>query len=141
MSRSTEDTVRGFLEHVRSGRSPDRAPEFFAPVVLANQVRAGARETVERSPANYTEHVVEMIDMFGPFEFVVDELLIDGDRAYARWIQQGRHVGDIDGYAPTGRPVETVGSAVYRVADGLIVEYWIQQDAAGLEAQLRTSPR
>lgn len=138
MNRSTETTVRAFLEHVRSGRSPKRASEYFAPVVLANQVRAGAGETLERSPANYTEHVEEMIEMFGNFEFTVDELLVDGDKAYARWTQRGHHVGMIDGHPPTGHPIETVGSAVYRVADGLIAEYWIQQDAAGLAAQLRS---
>ncbi|GAA1316323.1 ester cyclase [Leucobacter albus] len=141
MTRTTETTVREFLLHVRSGRSPERAAEFFAPVVLANQVRAGARETLERSPANYTEHVEEMRDMFGPFDLEVDELLVDGDRAYARWIQRGHHLGVIDGHEPTGRPLETVGSAVYRVADGMIVEYWIQQDAAGLAAQLTGDAR
>jgi predicted ester cyclase len=33
--------------------------------------------------------------------------------------------------------VTQVTSAVYRVADGLIVEYWIQIDRPGLAAQLR----
>ncbi|MFK4789323.1 ester cyclase [Microbacterium sp. ZW T5_56] len=136
MTRSTEETVRAFLDQVRSGRSPEAAWDLLAPVVLAHQVRAGAREVLERSPANYAEHVEEMIEMFGDFAFVVDELLVDGDKAYARWTQHGHHVGEIDGHPPTGRPIETVGSAVYRVADGRIVEYWIQQDAAGLAAQL-----
>lgn len=136
MTRSTEDTVRGFLDEVRSGRAPQEAARYMAPVVLAHQVRAGSRETLERSPANYTEHVEEMLEMFGVFTFSVEELLVDGDKAYARWVQQGHHVSVIDGHAPTGKPLETVGSAVYRVADGLIVEYWIQQDAAGLAAQL-----
>ncbi|MFF8817097.1 MULTISPECIES: ester cyclase [Leucobacter] len=136
MSRSTAETVRGFLTEVRSGASPERAAHYMATTVLAHQVRAGARTTLERGAANYTEHVEEMLEMFGPFELVVDELLVDGDRAYARWIQRGHHVGDIDGHAPTGRPIETIGSAVYRVEGGYIVEYWIQQDAAGLAAQL-----
>ncbi|MBL3698560.1 ester cyclase [Leucobacter luti] len=136
MARNTADTIRGFLTEVRSGRSPEVAGEYLAPVVLAHQVRSGARETVERSPANYTEHVAEMIEAFGAFEFRIDELLIDGDRGYARWTQHGTHVGEIAGVAPTGRALETVGSAVYRVADGRIVEYWIQLDPAGLRAQL-----
>ncbi|GAA2826152.1 SnoaL-like polyketide cyclase [Leucobacter komagatae] len=139
MTRSTEETVRGFLGEVRSGQSPERAEHYMSQTVLAHQVRAGARETLERGPANYTEHVEEMLEMFGQFEFEVDELLVDGDRAYARWIQRGHHVGDIDGHEPTGRPIETVGSAVYRVEAGRIVEYWIQQDAAGLMTQL-TAP-
>ncbi|SJN09950.1 hypothetical protein FM113_07775 [Leucobacter sp. 7(1)] len=60
--------------------------------------------------------------MFGNFEFTVDELLVDGDKVYARWTQRGHYVGEIDGHASTGRPIETVGSAVNRVLDGLIAE-------------------
>lgn len=108
----------------------------MAPVVLAHQVCAGAAQVIDRSPANYAAHVHEMIEMFGAFSLSVDEMLVDGDKAYVRWTQHGRHLGVIDGYAPTGRPLETVGSAVYRVEDGLIAEYWIQQDAAGLSGQL-----
>ncbi|UOQ56303.1 ester cyclase [Leucobacter allii] len=136
MIRSTEATIRGFLEHVRSGRAPERAADFLAPVVLAHQVAAGTREVVERSPADYTAHVEEMLEMFGAFDFAVEELLVDGDRGYARWVQRGHHIGVIAGHAPTGRPIETIGSAVYRIADGRIAEYWIQLDAAGLAAQL-----
>lgn len=136
MTRTTEATIIGFLDQVRSGRDPHRAAEYLAPVVLAHQVRAGSRETVERSPSNYAEHVEEMIETFGAFEFSVEELLIDGDKGYARWVQTGFHVGPIHGKAGTGRPIETVGSAVYRVDGGRIVEYWIQLDAAGLAAQL-----
>jgi predicted ester cyclase len=43
----------------------------------------------------------------------------------------------VDGFAPTGLPVEELASAVYRVERGRIVEYWIQVDRTGTEAQLR----
>ncbi len=68
------------------------------------------------------------------------EFLADGDRCYARWTQDGHHVGEVDGRAPTGRPVREVASAVYRVADGRIREYWIQIDRYGLMAQLDARP-
>lgn len=112
----------------------------MAPVVLAHQIRAGATQVIDRSPANYAAHVREMIETFGAFSLTMDEMLVDGDKAYVRWTQHGSHLGAVDGHAPTGRPLETVGSAVYRVEDGMIAEYWIQQDAAGLADQL-ASPR
>ncbi|MFF5422580.1 ester cyclase, partial [Streptomyces misionensis] len=39
-------------------------------------------------------------------------------------------------YRPTGAQVTAMTSAVYRVEDGLIVEYWIQIDRQGITAQL-----
>ena len=58
---------------------------------------------------------------------------------YARWTQHGHHVGEVDGVAPTSAPITQLTSAVYRVQDGLIVEYWIQIDRYGLHAQLTSA--
>lgn len=137
MNRSTHDTVRQFLDVVRSGAAPERAGEFLAPTVFAHQVRAPEGSVIQRDPQDYAEHVREMTEQFGAFSFVVDELIVDGVKAYARWTQHGTHSGEIEGFSPTGRLITTIGSAVYRVERGLIAEYWIQQDAAGLMAQLQ----
>jgi predicted ester cyclase len=136
MTSNAKELVRGFLSEVRSGRHPERAGRYLAPEVRAHQVQSEDPVTVVRTPQQYTEHVQEMLDANGRFEFAIDELLGDGDRVYARWHQVGRHVGTVDGHAPTGRPLVQCTSAVYRVHDGAIVEYWIQIDRAGVAAQL-----
>ncbi|MFB7341634.1 ester cyclase [Streptomyces hydrogenans] len=134
-----KDTVRQFLLQVRSGLHPERADRFMADRVRAHQVVSEAPEVVERTPRQYTEHVQEMLDAYGPFTLTVDELIAEGDRVYARWTQEGRHIGPVDGHPPTGARITAMTSAVYRVEDGLIVEYWIQIDRQGIEAQLRNA--
>jgi predicted ester cyclase len=136
-----KDTVRQFLLQVRSGKHPDRAGRFMAGLVRAHQVVSEDPVTVERTPRQYTEHVHEMLDAYGEFDLTVDELIAEGDRVYARWTQTGRHTGAVDGYAPTGLPVTAMTSAVYRVEDGLIAEYWIQIDRRGITAQLERAAR
>ncbi|MEU8758867.1 ester cyclase [Streptomyces sp. NPDC048659] len=131
-----KEIVRQFLLQVRSGLHPDHADRFMAGRVRAHQVVSEAPEVVERTPAQYTEHVQEMLDAYGAFALTVDELIAEGDRVYARWTQTGRHLGPVDGHEPTGVPVTATTSAVYRVEDGLIVEYWIQIDRQGVAAQL-----
>lgn len=134
--RTPEALVREFFSVVRSGAAPRRAGDFMAPRVRAHQVQAEAPTTVERTPDQYAEHVEEMLAVYGPFRLTVDEVLAAGDKVYVRWTQDGNHVGEVDGHAPTGRPVTQVASCVYRVEDGRIVEYWMQIDRAGLAAQL-----
>ena len=133
---SPESTVRQFMASVRSGRDPDAASEYFAPVVQAHQVTSEGETTVARTPAEYAGHVREFKQAFGDYRFDVEELIAQGDRVYVRWRQQGTHRGSIDGESPTGAPLTEIGSAVYRVVDGRIVEYWIQLDRKGLEVQL-----
>ncbi|MFF9810681.1 ester cyclase [Streptomyces coeruleorubidus] len=134
---NAKDTVHQFLLQVRSGLHPDRASHFMADRVRAHQVVSEAPVVVERTPQQYTEHVEEMLDAYGAFTLTVDELIAEGDRVYARWTQSGRHVGPVDHHPPTGAQVTAITSAVYRVEDGLIVEYWIQIDRQGIAAQLQ----
>ncbi|MBM7567124.1 ester cyclase [Paenibacillus sacheonensis] len=130
------EVVRGFFERVRSGANPDEAHRYMADRVLAHQVTAENETTVERSPAEYAAHVREMQDAFGPFRLVVEELIAQDDRVYVRWRQIGNHVGAAEGFQPTGKPVIEIASAVYRVADGKIAEYWMQIDREGIRVQL-----
>jgi predicted ester cyclase len=134
---NAKDIVHQFLLQVRSGLHPDRASYFMADRVRAHQVISEAPVVVERTPQQYTEHVEEMLDAYGAFTLTVDELIAEGDRVYARWTQIGRHVGPVDHHPPTGAQVTAMTSAVYRVEDGLIVEYWIQIDRQGITAQLQ----
>jgi predicted ester cyclase len=135
-SSSPELTVRQFMEVVRSGRDPDAASRYFAPVVQAHQVTSEGETTVARTPAEYAGHVRSFKEAFGDYRFDIEELIAQGDRVYVRWRQQGSHRGSIGGELPTEAPLTEIGSAVYRVAGGRIVEYWIQLDRKGLEVQL-----
>ncbi|MGW5672321.1 ester cyclase [Micromonospora sp. NPDC003776] len=132
----TRRVVADFVRYVRSGLQPERAAEFLAPLVRAHQVQSERPVTIERTPEDYAEHFREMIAAWGDFTIVIDEFLVDGARAYLRLTQTGRHLGAVDRIAPTGREVRQINSVVYHVADGLITDYWIQIDRAGVSAQL-----
>jgi predicted ester cyclase len=131
--------VTEFLHEVRAGRRPERAGDFLAETVIAHQLNAERPIDVERSPADYARHIEDFKRAYGAFDLEVTELIAEGDRVYARWRQTGCHIGPIEGCAPTRRPVVELASAVYRVVDGKIVEYWIQVDRWGTEAQLRAN--
>ena len=132
-----EAVVAGFIADVRSGKAPERAADYMAPTVIAHQMNAENTTRVERTPDQYADHVREFVAAFGNFDFEVTEQLAAGDKVYVRWQQDGRHVASLDGEEPTGRPLREIASAVYRVEDGKIVEYWIQIDRYGFDRQLQ----
>lgn len=134
--------VRRFFEEIRSGRNLHLVTEFMAEKVLAHQVQAEDEVTVERSPMDYANHIQEMLDAYGTFTLEIQELLVSQqDRVYVRWKQIGTHIGEVDGFQPTGLPIIELASAVYRVEDGKIVEYWIQIDRTGITAQLERNKK
>ncbi|MDH4423267.1 ester cyclase [Bacillus cereus] len=131
-----EQIVRKFFEEVRSGNNPDYSNQFMAEKVLAHQIVSEEEQTVCRTPEDYAEHVREMIEVYGNFSLEIQEFLVQESKVYVRWKQVGMHVGEIDGYQPTGLPIIQIASAVYRVEDGKIAEYWIQIDRSGIQNQL-----
>ena len=116
--------VARFLAEVRVTGDDGAADRLLAAEVPAHQVTSEEPTTVVRTPGEYAAHVRDMFAAFGRFRYVVEELLADGDRVYVRWRQEGRGLTEI-------------GSAVYRVEDGRIAEYWIQLDRLGLAEQRR----
>ncbi|EJS76911.1 ester cyclase [Bacillus cereus] len=131
-----EQIVRKFFEEVRSGNNPDYSNQLMAEKVLAHQIVSEEEQTVCRTPEDYAEHVREMIEVYGNFSLEIQEFLVQGSKVYVRWKQVGMHVGETDGYQPTGLPIIQIASAVYRVEDGKIAEYWIQIDRSGIQNQL-----
>jgi predicted ester cyclase len=131
-----EAVVRGFLKEVRSGRNPEASAKYMAPVVLAHQITSEGPVTVKRTPADYTAHVRGFIEVFGRYDFIVEDLIAGGDKVFVRWRQNGRHLVSLDGEKPTGAKLVELTSVVYRVDNGRIVEYWLQTDRKGLELQL-----
>ncbi|GAB1157825.1 hypothetical protein YWY31_38500 [Paenibacillus illinoisensis] len=131
-----EQIVRAFFKEVRSGRNLDYADKLMAKQVLAHQVVSEEEVTVNRTPSEYADHVREMIQAYGEFSLEIQEMIVQGDKVYVRWRQEGVHMGEVDGYAPTHRPVIEIASAVYRVEHERIAEYWIQIDRLGIEKQL-----
>lgn len=136
---SPKAVVRHFLDEVRSGKAIQKSSQYLAKEVLAHQMTSENETTVTRTPDDYVSHLKDFQRIYGDFDFEVTELLADGDRVYARWKQSGCHIGPVDGIAPSGLPVIEIASAVYRVVDGKIVEYWIQVDRKGFESQIESN--
>lgn len=76
---------------------------------------------------------------FPDLRYTVEEIVAEGDRVVVRWRQIGTHKGDFLGVPGTGRPMSMRGIAIYRVADGKLMERWVVVDLHGLLEQLRAS--
>ncbi|WP_392545289.1 Rid family hydrolase [Oryzobacter telluris] len=133
-------TVTDFLAKVRVTGDGAEAERLLAAAVPAHQHLAERDETIVRSPAEYAAHVQDMLSRHNPITFEVQELLVEADHVFVRWAQHGRVGPAAQKAVDAHRYHREAGSAVYRVAEGRIQEYWIQLDRHGDEAQLRTGP-
>jgi predicted ester cyclase len=128
--------IQAFLVNIRGGNNLQDVALYMADTILAHQMNVENPTTVTRTPSNYADNIREFLTMFGNFTLEITELLADGDKVYARWLQKGHHLTTIDVHAATGKPLNEIASCVYRLEAGKIVEYWIQIDRYVFEWQL-----
>lgn len=61
----------------------------------------------------------------------------EGDKVAARCFITGTHKGEFLGIPPTGNEVKDQGLDIFRVANGKILEIWVNEHDLGLMQQLR----
>ena len=80
-----------------------------------------------RSRTGFKRYVSDLHRSFSELRFEVHEnvgVLVEGDLVALRTIITGTHTGDYAGVAPTGSPIQTSASHIFRVRDDQLVEHW-----------------
>jgi steroid delta-isomerase-like uncharacterized protein len=66
----------------------------------------------------------------------IDDMIAEGDKVVVRFTSRGTHKGEFQGIPATGKQVNISEVAIYRLAEGKIVEQWGFPDIMGLLQQL-----
>jgi steroid delta-isomerase-like uncharacterized protein len=71
---------------------------------------------------------------------ILDDMIAEDDKVMVRVTGRGTHTGDLLGIPATGKVLEMTGIAIYRIAEGKIVERWAEHNLLGLLQQLGVVP-
>ena len=94
-----------------------------------NQYVADADEALK-------EHIAGAEAAFPCYALVAEDLVVENDKAVVRFALRGKHQGNFMGIPATGNEINVPGIIIYRLADGNIVEHWMQIDSATMMQQL-----
>ena len=95
-----------------------------------------------RGPKAFKHYVAGVRLAFPDLQFTLDDIIIEGNRAVARWTFRGTHTGGSPslGIAPTGKRVSFSGVSIYHMVDGKIAEEWSTVDTLGVLQHLGVTP-
>jgi predicted ester cyclase len=86
-------------------------------------------------------HHIEMFEAAFPrYELVIEDMLGEGDKVAVRATFLGRHEGEFNGIPATHKQVSISLMLIYRIANGKIVEHWMNADSLSLLQQLGAVP-
>jgi steroid delta-isomerase-like uncharacterized protein len=132
MPNTSKDVIiRRFYEQCLNQHHSDILPELFASNVIIHSSAPdttgldGVRQTVNRVHAMFPDH-----------HFTVDDIVVNGDKAAARWTMTATNTAPLAGIPPTGKPITQHAVVFYRFEDGKIAEFWVQMDQLGVLRQV-----
>ena len=137
--QDSKDVVRRLVTECVNSDRADLLDRYAAPDVRVHPATPGS--------APDSEGIGELRAAFRGFHATfpdlhvdLDALIAEDDLVAARWTATGTHSAELAGVPATGRAVRWSGTDVYRVTDGVVAEWWRNDDLTGLLAQLGARP-
>ena len=90
----------------------------------------------KRGHQGVAEYVDKVHRALGNYQCIIEDLVEEGDKVFARMKFRGIHRGNFFGFEPTGNQVHWHGCALFRFLGDQIIDLWVLGDLKGLEDQL-----
>jgi steroid delta-isomerase-like uncharacterized protein len=137
MSEQNKTIVRRLFEELWNKGNLPVADELIAPTYTHHDA---ATPDVGRGPDGEKKRLTLYRNAFTDLRLTVEDMIAEGETVMARWSCRGAHKGKLSGIAPTGKQIAISGVTVCGVANGKIVEGWVNWDAPSLMQQLGVVP-
>ena len=130
-----KDVVRRFVAECVNTHREDLLDQFVAADVT---MYPGTPDSAEA-----THGIDELRQAYRRFRILVPDmqvthelLVAEGPYVVARWTTTGTHASQLSGVPASGKEIRWGGTDTYRIEDGRIVEWWRNDDFAGLLRRL-----
>jgi predicted ester cyclase len=98
-------------------------------------------EYISDADAVLKGHIVGYEAAFPRYAMDTEEMLADEDKVVVRFTLRATYAGGFMNIPATGQQVAMPGIIIYRIADGKIVEHWMEVDSMALMQQLGMQPQ
>ena len=132
MSEENETLVYRFIEECINQNNLELADELFS----SGYINHGATSDIPPDLDGYKRRLAYMIEAFPDLNIAIEDIFSYGDRVAVRLTVRGTHKGRYLSVPPTGKQATWTAIAIYRLADGQIVERWENRDELSLMQQL-----
>ncbi len=107
-------------------------------LLAADFVDHSLPERMDSSFAGAKRAVQGAHDAFPDGHWKIEDLFAEGDKVVIRWKMDATHQHEFRGIAPGGKSVTINGITILRIADGKIMERWVNWDSMALRQPSET---
>jgi predicted ester cyclase len=124
--------VEAFYYQVWNRGDEDAARRILAP----NLEFRGSTGPSTIGMEGFLDYVRLVRGALADYQCVIEDLVIEGERSFAKLLFRGRHTGRFFGVDPTGHEVAWAGAALFHLHDARIRSVWVLGDVDRLKVQL-----
>lgn len=133
--RAEESQVRKFYEVIWNQHDPGAIP-----VVLHENITfRGSLGITRHGHEEFTEYLDTVHRALGEYQCVINDLVCEANKVFARMTFSGIHRGELMGCKPTGKRVTWVGAALFTFEADKVKDLWVLGDLASLQEQMLAS--
>lgn len=129
-----KEIVRQFYAEIISKGDLNAIEQLVHPDFVEHNTLPGAASGRD----GLRQFVIGFHASFGAVDYVIDDLIVEGNRVAVRGVVHAIHHGPFRGVPATGRSIHWDTIHVLRLQDGLLIERWVQVDMIGLMAQIES---
>ena len=133
---ANRDLVHRFVTSVWNGEEIDAIEELATPDLVVHGLGAG----VDRTREEFVEFHAGLLGAVPDLEHLVEDTVVEGDRAVAYVSVRGTPERQYGALSPTGESFDSVAFQRYRIEDGRVAEVWVLPNAMGMLRQLGIFP-
>ena len=132
-----QDVIHRYIYDFWNQGKPELAEELISPAYTrtdpATPWVTGDREGIKQL-------MMAFRSSFPDLHFEAQEVIPAENTVVVRWAATGTHKGELLGIAPTGKPVNIMGTSIYRLSGGQMVDEYTIWDSMGMMQQLGVIP-
>ena len=132
---SHQEIIRTFYEEIWNCHNLSKIPELLH----ADFSFRGSLGQIRKGYAEFADYVEFVHAALGDYHCEIQDIISEGQKAFARTQFSGIHRAEFLGYPPTFKQVEWVGAAVFTFAEERVLDLWVLGDMHGLLEQLASN--
>lgn len=133
MTADSNSTVRRLYEEVWNKRKLQVVSELVSP---SHALHGPNFSGSSIGPEAYKRQVALFLAGFPDLRWTIEDTITEKDKVVVVWSFTGVHKGEYRGVPPTGRKVSVDGITIHEIANGKIMDSYVNWDMWGLMQQL-----
>ncbi|MCA9811187.1 MAG: ester cyclase [Candidatus Dadabacteria bacterium] len=128
-----KDQVRKFYNVIWDEYDKDAIPS----VLSTDLTFRGSLGQEKRGHQGFIEYLDFVHEALGGYASIIEELVEEGNKVFAKMTFTGVHQNDFMGYPPTDKRVSWKGCALFTFNGDLVADVWVLGDLKSLEEELK----